>query len=157
VTASESLALRGFDLTPGDIDVVTTGEGAYRIAELFADRVVREVVPPADAEAATIRSHFGALSVQGTEVELMGDVDHRAREGVDPPAGAGAPVDGGEWVPDPPVADAREFLVVAGREVPVMPLSYEAYGYRARGEADRAEAIEARLAEDGDRPSGARR
>jgi hypothetical protein len=130
VTASENLALRGFDVSPGDVDVVTDAEGAYRIEELFSEHVVRAVVPPEEAEADRIRSHFGALSLSGTEVELMGDVEHRFE---------------GEWVTDPPVAETREFLPVAGREVPVMPLSYEAYGYRARGEPDRAAAVEARL------------
>jgi len=130
VTASENLALRGFDVSPGDVDLITDAQSAYRIEKLFADAVVREVVPPEEAEAEHIRSHFGALSLSGTEVELMGDVDHR--------------VDG-EWVADPPVAETREFLAVAGRAVPVMPLSYEAYGYRARGEPERAAVVEAHL------------
>ena len=148
VTASENLALRGFDVMPGDVDVTTTAAGAHRIATLFSDRVVRDVVPPTEAETETIRSHFGALSLNGTEVELMGDVEHRAREGLAPPPGAGDPVEGGEWIPDPPVGEVREFLAVEGHEVPVMPLSYEAFGYRARGEPDRAAAVEARLADD---------
>ncbi|MFC5971411.1 nucleotidyltransferase domain-containing protein [Halomarina salina] len=130
VTASENLALRGFDVSPGDVDLATTADGVYRIEELFSDHVTRDVVPPEEAETETIRSHFGALSLHGTEVELMGDVEHH--------------IDG-EWVADPPVAEVREFRTVEGREVPVIPLDVEAAGYRARGEPDRAAAIEARL------------
>ena len=131
VTASENLALRGFDVSPGDVDVVATADAVYRIESLFSEAVVREVVPPEEAEAETIRSHFGALSLSGTEVELMGDVEHR--------------IDG-DWTPDPPVDEAREFLTVADRTVPVMSLAVEAAGYRARGETDRAAAIERRMA-----------
>ncbi|MWG34693.1 nucleotidyltransferase domain-containing protein [Halomarina oriensis] len=159
VTASENLALRGFDVSPGDIDVVSDAEGVYRIEELCSESVVRAVVPPEEAEADHIRSHFGALSLSGTEVELMGDVEHRVGETTESPPKAGE-TGGGEWVADPPVAEAREFLTVADREVPVMPLDVEAAGYRARGETDRARRIEARIAEtpvdDGD-AVGARR
>ena len=142
VTASENLALRGFDVSPGDVDVTTTAAGVYRIEDLFSDHVARDVVPPEDAEAETIRSHFGALSLHDTEVELMGDVEHRVE---------------GTWVADPPVAESREFVAVEGREVPVMPLDVEAAGYRARGEDGRADAIEARLAVavDGETPTAA--
>ncbi|MFD1513211.1 nucleotidyltransferase domain-containing protein [Halomarina rubra] len=143
VTASENLALRGFDVSPGDLDVTTTADGAYRIESLFSETVTRAVVPPAEAEAEFIRSHFGALSLHGTEVELMGDVEHRVGE-AKPPRRTDETADG-EWVPDPPVAETREFLTVEGRDVPVMPLAVEAAGYRARGDHDRAATVEARI------------
>ena len=129
VTASANLALRGFDVEPGDVDIVADGETVHDIADLFAESVVRRVVPPEAAEGAHIRSHFGALELGDTEVESMGDVEHR--------------IDG-EWVPDPAVKTRREFLPTDGREIPVLALEAEARGYRARGERERAARIERR-------------
>lgn len=132
VTASANLALRWFDVSPGDVDVTADGETVYDVADLFSEAVVRPVRPPASEPGDRIRSHFGALELGGSEVELMGEVEHR--------------IDG-EWVRDPPVAATREFLSVGDgdRRVPAMGLDYEARGYRARGEHDRAARIERRL------------
>ncbi|WP_254536618.1 nucleotidyltransferase domain-containing protein [Halomarina litorea] len=123
ITASANLALRGLPVDPGDVDVVTDAEGVHRIADCFSDAVVRPLVPPEAAGSPTIRSHFGALSLDGCEVELMGDVEHR--------------VDG-EWVPAPDVGAVREFVTMGEYAVPVMPLDFEAFGYRARGDNERA-------------------
>lgn len=58
VTGSVGLALQGVPLEPHDVDVQTDEAGAYRIAALFADRVVRPVV---FSTKGNIRSLFGAL------------------------------------------------------------------------------------------------
>ncbi|MDZ7700954.1 MAG: hypothetical protein U5J98_02175 [Halobacteriales archaeon] len=122
VTASANLALRGFDVEPGDLDVMTDAAGIERIAEAFAGDVVRPVRPPAAAENGNIRSYFGALELAGTEVELMGDVEHR--------------VDG-RWERADDVASHRELLAVDGRELPAMPLDHERRAYRALGREGR--------------------
>jgi hypothetical protein len=127
VTASANLALRGFPVEPGDVDVMTDADSAYRIADRFSERGVRPVLPPEEAEHGNIRSYFGAIEVAGTEVELMGDVEHRVR---------------GKWVPAADVATHREFLTVDGRAVPVMPLDHERRGYRAIGRAERVALID---------------
>ena len=127
VTASANLALRGLPVEPGDVDVITDADGAYDIADRFSGAVVRPVVPPSEAASEHIRSHFGALSLDGTTVELMGDVEHR--------------IDG-EWVAAPDVAAVRESVPLDGRSVPVMPLDFELTGYRARGDHDRASLVE---------------
>jgi hypothetical protein len=127
VTASANLALRGFPVEPGDVDVMTDADGIRRIAEAFSASVVRPVLPPAEAEHGNIRSYFGAIELAGTEVELMGDVEHR--------------IDG-EWVPADDVATHREFLAVDGREVPVMTLDHERRGYTAIGREERVALID---------------
>lgn len=127
VTASANLALRGFPVEPGDVDVMTDAADIHRIAEAFAPHVTRPIRPPEDAEHGNIRSSFGALEIVGTEVELMGDVEHR--------------VDG-EWVPADDVKSTREFLSVAGRRVPVMPLDHERRAYRAIGRDERVALID---------------
>ena len=128
VTASANLALRGFAVEPGDVDVMTDAAGTYRLADAFPEAVVRPVVPPERAEHDDIRSHFGALELHGVEVELMGAVEHR--------------IDG-EWSPAADVADRREFLEVRGRPVPVMPLAHERRAYRALGRDGRLALLEA--------------
>ena len=128
VTASANLALRGFDVEPGDVDVMSDAAGVHRIATVFADDVVRPVVPPSRARHGNIRSYFGSLELAGAKVELMGDVEHR--------------IDG-EWVPADDVGNHREFLAVSGRRVPVMPLDHERRAYRALGRAGRVALLEA--------------
>jgi hypothetical protein len=128
VTASANLALRGFPVEPGDVDVMTDAEGVHRIADRFSEHVVRPVLPPEEAENGAIRSYFGAIELAGTEVELMGDVEHR--------------IDG-EWVPAADVGADREFLTVDGREVPVMSLDHERRGYAAIGRDERVALLDA--------------
>jgi hypothetical protein len=128
VTASANLALRGFDVEPGDVDVMTDAEGVHRIADRFDEHVVRPVLPPGEAEHGNIRSYFGAIEVAGTEVELMGDVEHR--------------IDG-EWIPADDVGTHREFLSIDGRDVPVMSLDHERRGYTAIGREERVAIIDA--------------
>ena len=122
VTASANLALRGFPVDPGDVDVMTDAAGIGRIADEFAAEMARPVRPPDEAENGNIRSFFGALELHGTEVELMGDVEHR--------------VDG-TWERADDVATHREFLTVAGQQVPVMTLDHERRAYRALGREGR--------------------
>lgn len=128
VTGSANLALRGLPVDPGDVDVMTTAAGAYRIADEFDEHVVRPVDPPDPDPDRRIRSHFGALRLAGVEVEVMGAVEHR--------------VDG-RWVPTEDVAETREFLDVEDRRVPAMPLNHEHRGYRDLGRDERVEVIEA--------------
>ena len=127
VTASANLALRGFPVEPGDVDVMTDADGVHGIAEVCSDAVIRPIEPPAEATNGNIRSYFGALELAGTEVELMGDVEHQ--------------VDGA-WVPADDVATHREFLTVAGREVPVMSLAHERRGYAALGREARVALVD---------------
>ena len=128
VTGSANLALQGLPVEPGDVDVMTDAESAYRVTEAFPARVVRPVEPPDPAPDRRIRSHFGALELAGVTVEVMGAVEHR--------------VDG-EWVPTDDVEETREFLAVDGQQVPVMPLDHELAGYRELGRDERVALIEA--------------
>ena len=132
VTASANLMLQGLDVTPGDIDVVTAADGTYRIEELFSEHVVRPVQPPETTadEDKGIRSHYGAISIDGIEVELMGGLEHR--------------IDG-EWVPIDDVAENRTFVEQDGRDIPVMALNHELASYRSFGDADRVALLEAQM------------
>jgi hypothetical protein len=126
VTGSTNLALRGFPVEPGDIDIMTDQSGVYDIEARFEDRVTRPVAPSKSVEK-RIASHFGAFAIEGVRVELMGDVEHHV---------------GGEWVPATSVAD-REFLTVEGHEIPVMPIAAERDGYRELHRHERVRLIDA--------------
>lgn len=121
LTGSTSFALQGVPLDPNDVDVQTTESGAYRIEEAFADEVVDPVI---FSEGECIRSHFGALDVEGVRVEVMGAVEREVADGT--------------WELAVDVATRREFVEMDGIRVPVLPLDYEARAYEQLGRSDRA-------------------
>ena len=126
VTGSTNLALREVPVEPSDIDLMTDEAGAYEVEARFEERITQPVTP-SESVAKRIASHFGALTIEGVTVELMGGVEHL--------------VDG-EWVPAAPVAD-REFLTVSGYEIPVLPIAAEREGYRELGRDERVRLIDA--------------
>ena len=79
VTGSLGFALQGVPVQPDDIDLQTDKAGAYEIERLFSDLVIREVKFSATER---IKSHFGALQIDGIEVEIMGDIQKRGADSV---------------------------------------------------------------------------
>jgi hypothetical protein len=129
VTGSTGFALQGVPVAVHDVDVQTDAAGAYEIARRFAAEVTAPVRP---AESARIRSHFGALLVDGIAVEIMGDIQKRRPDGT-----WEAPVD---------VARHRRWVTLDdGLRVPVLALEYEATAYRMLGRHETAEMLEAWL------------
>ncbi len=63
--------LHGLDLVPGEIDLLTTAEGAQVAHERLKDFALR---PLAFRETSTFASHFGMYRVKGVLVEIMGDL-----------------------------------------------------------------------------------
>lgn len=119
VAASANLALRGAEVVPGDVDVVTTAEGAYAIGERLA---AYSVQPVAWGETERLASHFGRFEVGGVRVEVIGDL---------------SVADGrGGW--RPARALEVEVVQVGDRAVPALALDAEALGYEAIERADRA-------------------
>ncbi|MBV9279530.1 MAG: hypothetical protein JOZ41_05575, partial [Chloroflexi bacterium] len=78
VSGSTGFALQGVPAEPRDIDLQSNEAGSYRIEELFSEYVLR---PVRFSQAERIRSHFGALSIEGLEVEIMGDIQKRRDDG----------------------------------------------------------------------------
>lgn len=108
-------------MEPGDIDVQTSREGAYAIAECFAEDVVE---PVSFSAADRVRSHFGRLVLADVPVEVMGGVQKRRLDGT--------------WEPPVDVAEHRETVSVEGLDVPVLSLEYEAEAYKRLGRQERA-------------------
>ncbi|MEF8798198.1 MAG: hypothetical protein V5A79_02120, partial [Candidatus Bipolaricaulota bacterium] len=120
VTGSVSFCLQGVPLSPNDIDIQTDEDGAYKIEDLFRDRVIKEVK---FSSTDKIRSHFGALMIHGIVVELMGGVQKYYD---------------GEWEDPIDIDLHKKTVAIAGMKVPVLELSYEAEAYRRFGRVEMA-------------------
>lgn len=133
VTGSCGFALQGLDLAVHDIDLQTDGPGAYAIERAFAERSVRKV---AFSAAERIRSHFGALEIDGVKIEIMGDLQKRLADGI--------------WEPPVDVARHRRWVKTGNMRIPVLSLEYEYGAYLALGRIERAERLGRWLKEHGD-------
>lgn len=115
ITGSLSFALREMDVPVHDIDIQSDREGAYQIERLLQEYVIE---PVRFSSTTQIRSHFGALAVRGTRVEIMGDIEKRTgcsrRE---PPA---------------ELTRHRQWVTVAGMTIPVLALHHESMGLCAQ-------------------------
>ena len=124
VTGSCGFALQGLDVAVHDIDLQTDGSGAYAIEHALADKSRRKV---AFSAAERIRSHFGALEVDGVKVEIMGDIQKRLGDGA-----WEAPVD---------IRTHRRWVTIGDLRIPVLSLEYEYMAYLALGRLERAEML----------------
>ncbi len=97
------------------------------------DRVTR---PVAFSGTEAIRSHFGALVIEGIAVEIMGALQKRLPDGT--------------WEDPVEVALHRRWIEVGGLRVPVLDLVYEARAYRVLGRTARAELLARWLAREKD-------
>jgi len=119
VTGSLGFALQGVPVEPPDIDIQTDREGAYKIEHLFSEFVVKKV---AFSSTEKIRSHFGALMIDGIKVEIMGDVQKRLEDG--------------SWEQPVDINKYKHFVEIEGMRIPVLSLEYE---YQAYLKLDRME------------------
>ena len=124
VTGSLGFALQGVPIQPNDIDIQTDKMGAYEIERRFSDVIIRQVKYSATER---IKSHFGALQIDGIEVEIMGDIQKRGVDGV------------WEEIVDP--AHYRQMVEIAGLLVPVLSLEYEYQAYLKFGRIERAKML----------------
>ena len=124
VTGSLGFALWGVPVQPNDIDIQTDKSGAYEIESLFADMVIRQVK---FSSTERIRSHFGALQIDGVEVEIMGDIQKRGADGV--------------WEDIVNPAHYRQMVEIEGLLVPVLSLEYEYQAYLKLGRTEKAKML----------------
>lgn len=124
ITGSTSFALQGVPVPVHDIDLQTDEASAYRITQCFADQVTR---PVTFSSTDRIRSHYGALTLDGVLVEVMGAIAKRLPDGT-----WEAPVD---------IRPHRRWVAGAGFAVPVLDLAYEEHAYRLLGRTERADLL----------------
>lgn len=121
LTGSTAFAIQGVSVTPEDIDIQTSPDGAYVVERLLPGEPLQ---PVAERVSERIRSHFGAVLVRELRVEIMGGIQKR--------------LPGGEWEPPVDVGALRVSVLWHGYQVPVLPLEYEYNAYLRLGRSDRA-------------------
>jgi hypothetical protein len=70
LSGSSNLALQGMNLTPKDIDIITTKEGAYEIANALKEFMIEPVEFRAGKKLA---SYHGRALIEGIGVEIIGE------------------------------------------------------------------------------------
>ena len=103
VTGSLGMALQGMCLEVHDIDIQTDQRGAYAIESCFSEYVVRAVQYSATHR---IRSHFGALEIDGVKVEIMGDIQKLLEDQ--------------KWEDPVPIEQYKHWVQYEGMQVPVL-------------------------------------
>ena len=124
VTGSLSFALQGIALEPHDIDIQTHEVGAYEIERLFSGFVTRKVTFSSNGK---IRSHFGALSIDGIQVEIMGDISKR--------------LDDETWEEPVNLARHKRIIMVEDMHIPVLSLEYEYHAYLKLARIEKAQIL----------------
>jgi hypothetical protein len=124
VTGSLGMALQGMDIEVHDIDIQTSQSGAYEIEGYFPGYVVKPVQYVASER---IRSHLGALEIEGVKVEIIGAIQKL--------------VDGEAWEEPVNVEHYRRWISFEGEQVPVMSLEHEYHAYLRMGRVEKAEKI----------------
>jgi hypothetical protein len=124
LAGSGALAVRGVDVSPRDLDVITDAAGAQRLGELLGDALVE----PVCAGEGWIARWWGRAFL-GARVEWVGDVS----SSVDHPE----PVDFG-----PTAADSLQRVRWRGHELRVPPLELQLAVAERRGLSDRVAAIQ---------------
>jgi hypothetical protein len=141
VTGSLCFALQGVPVDEvHDIDLQSDESGVYEIERLFADKVIRKVTLSA---ANNIRSHFGALLIDGVKVELMGDVEKRPEAISHLPVASGWPArrDDADWEAPVDLNRVKRHVLVDEMRVPVLDLEYEYQAYLKMGRTAKAQML----------------
>ena len=124
ITGSLGMALQGMELDVHDIDIQTDQRTAYEIEKLFAEKVV---APVYFRESERIRSHYGALEIDGVKVEIMGDLQKR--------------LEGQTWEEPVKIERWRCWVEINGMRIPVLSLEYEYQAYLKLGRFEKAELL----------------
>jgi len=121
LTGSTAFALRGIPVGLNDIDIQSDQSGIYAIEQKLEDYIV---TPVEYTVSDTIKSHFGSLEINGIEVELMGDIQHRKADG--------------SWTDPNNWAELITTITVNNLDIPVLSLQHEYEAYKQMGRDDRA-------------------
>jgi hypothetical protein len=124
VTGSLGMALQGMDVPIHDIDLQTDEKGAYKIERHLSEYALQ---PVRYAESELIRSHYGALEIDGIKVEIMGALQKC--------------LDNQTWEEPVRVEEYKRWVEIDGMQIPVLSLAYEYQAYLKLGRDEKAEAI----------------
>ncbi len=124
VTGSLGLALQGVPVEVHDIDLLTDEAGAYEIERRLFEFVTRRVRFSAEEH---IRSHFGALTIDGVKVEIIGDVETRRADE--------------SWEGGWDLARHKRVVEIEGKQIPVLSLECEYEAYQRLGRTEKVELL----------------
>jgi hypothetical protein len=124
ITGSLGFALQGMVIDAHDVDLQTNADGAYEIERRLSRYSVRRV---AFSGTDRIRSHFGALEIDGIRLEIMGDLQKFLPEG--------------RWEEPVDVNSHRLWVDWEGMHLPVFSIEYEYQAYIIMGRTERAESM----------------
>lgn len=125
ITGSTGFVLQGVPLFPHDIDLQSDEAGAYEIERLLSAYRTR---PIALREGEFARSHIGSFTIDGLEVEVMGELQKRNSEG--------------KWSEPVQFAQQKHFVQVEELLLPVLRLEYEIEAYRLLGRQAKAQMLQ---------------
>jgi hypothetical protein len=106
-----------------------------QIEEAFLEAIFE---PVALETRGGIRGHLGRLTVEGIEVEVLGDIQNATG--------------GGRWTDPPRLDEHVEWLDAGKHRFPVLTLAYLRHAYEAMGRPEKARLVAAELAIRGQRP-----
>ena len=125
ITGSCSLALQGVAVVVHDIDLRTDTDGAYAIERLFSAHSQRKVVYTVSE---TIRSHFGALTINDIAIEIIGDAQIRLADTT--------------WSESGDIHKHKRWMTLGDLRIPVLSLEYLRDSYRELGRTDNLALLE---------------
>jgi hypothetical protein len=126
ITGSTGFALQGVPIQPRDIDLQTTPDGAYEMAHLFA-AYLKDPVAYKVSEEKGVRSVFGAFKIDAVDVEIMGGVEKRFKDG--------------SWQSPANILEHLHYVEYENLHLPVLDLNYELEAYRLMGRFKRAQML----------------
>lgn len=124
LTGSAGLRLQGVNIPVHDLDLQTDAKTIYFLEEKLADFMK---VPVHIWETEHTRSYHGQAEVYGLQVELLGDVRHRAADG--------------SWDSALDIKSVRMWVEWKYLQIPVLSLRHEALAYERMGRVQKAELI----------------
>ena len=128
VMGSVSLALQGVDISPNDVDILTDKNGAFKIGALLKDY---EVKPVTFGRTDIFESFYGLYDIEGTKVEVMGDLRLRLD---------------GTWVPLSDRLKSPILIQIESLNIPVSSLRDQLLSYKKLGrEKDKERILKIRL------------
>jgi hypothetical protein len=131
ITGNLGFALQGLAIDVQDVDLQTDADGAYEIERRLSRYSVRRV---AFSATDRIRSHFGALEINGIRVEIMGALQKFLPEG--------------RWEEPVDVNAHRRWVDWEGMRLPVISITYEQQAYTIMGRTERSEMLKQWLKEE---------
>lgn len=112
VAGSMSLALQGVNVSPSDIDVVTTKDGAFKINDLLKQWEAKSVEFGCTEQ---YKSYYGKFKIQDISIDVMGALKEKRN---------------GKWISLSSRLSSPKIVTIAGRDLPVTPLKHQLESYK---------------------------